>query len=201
MDLRLIFFSSYETVLSVIFGLVTVVISYKLFTAFMLKEDADDDLNKGNTAVAILAGVMTISVLILVQSSILPAVNTLQTMALGGEKITAVKVFISLGYFLLFYAISLVISIAIMFASVNIYMFLTTKVEEMQEIRGNNIAISIMLSCVIIGMTLFIQPSVSRFIGSLVNYEMHEKKPKVRKTGDGKVIVDPPPRLKMPEIK
>jgi uncharacterized membrane protein YjfL (UPF0719 family) len=179
MDFRVIFFSSYETVLSVIFGLITVFLTCRILDLTILRSkqetETDNALKKGNIALGILGGTITICVLILVQSSILPSVSALETMVLGNAKITPMVVFISLGYFILFYVIATVISILVLFLSIWLYMKATTNIDEVKEIKANNIAVSIILSLVILGVTIFIRPSVNRFISSFVSYEQIKK--------------------------
>ncbi len=190
MDWRLIFFSSYETVLSVVFGLVTIFLSIKILdlTILRVREGAETDsaLNQGNVALGILCGTVIISILILVQSSILPAVSNMQTMATGRDSISFMMVVKSMGMFILYYVVATIISIVILFLSIAIYMWGTTKIDEIAEIKKNNIAISVMLSMVILGMTIFIRPSVNRFISSWVDYRAGENTIRVeKKKGEG----------------
>ena len=44
----------------------------------------------------------------------------------------------------------------------------------MEELRKNNTAVSVLMSIVLIGITLSVQPSLERFIFSLVNYDTSE---------------------------
>ncbi len=177
MDLRTLFFASYELLISVVFGLITVYICIKVLSHTYLKSKKGNLLLQGNTAASLFASVMIITVLILVQGSVLPSVDALRTMVLGGEGITFSVVMISFGYFLLFYAIALVISIAIIFLTTQIYLVATVNIDEMNEIRQNNVGVAILLSAVLLAMTLFIRMPVQRFISSLVNYESLERIP------------------------
>jgi hypothetical protein len=177
MDLRTVFFASYELLISVIFGLITVYICIKVLNKSYLRSKKGNLLLQGNVAASIFAAVMIIVVLILVQGSVLPSVDALRTMVLAGEGITFSVVAISFGYFLLFYVIALVISIAVIFLTTQIYLVATVHIDEMNEIRQNNVGVAILLSAVLLAMTLFIRTPVQRFIGSLVNYESLERIP------------------------
>jgi uncharacterized membrane protein YjfL (UPF0719 family) len=205
MDFQAIFFASYETILSLIFGLVTVYISTRILNLTFLKSARNGSLLlENNTAASIFAGMMIICILILVHSSVLPSVDALRTMVLGQNKITFSIVALSFGYFLLFYLIALVISLSFIWLTVQIYMVATVHVDEIKEIRKNNIAVAIILSSVLLGMTLFIRPPVNRFISSLVNYESLEiikkkKIPTTKKQGiKGKETTIPQQKI-MPE--
>ncbi len=172
MDLRQLFFTSYETVLAVLFGLMTVFITVKVFDLILLRGDSEKTIKGGNVALGIFGGAVVISVLLLVQTSIDPAVSSLQVLVTGTAEITVFMVLKSLGFFLLFYVISTAISMILLFLATNFYMLATTKVDEITEMKNGNIAVAVMLSCVILAMTLFIRPSVGRFLSSLVNYDV-----------------------------
>ncbi len=175
MDIQTVFVSSYEVVISLIFGLLTVFISIKVLNITFLKSKGDNLLIKGNTAISLFAAVIIFCVLYLVHSSILPSVSALRSMVLGTHEITLKIVFISFGYFLVFFLVSLVISLVIIFLSTKIYLMATIHIDEMSEIKKNNVAIAILISAVLLGMTVFVKPAVQRFISSLVNYETLEK--------------------------
>lgn len=202
MDLRTLFFASYELLISVVFGLITVYICIKVLSHTYLKSRQGNLLLQGNTAASLFASVMIITVLILVQGSVLPSVDALRTMVLAGEGITFSVVMISFGYFLLFYVIALVISIAVIFLTTQIYLVATVNIDEMNEIRKNNVGVAILLSAVLLAMTLFIRTPVQRFIGSLVNYESLERIPvdnqgKIPPPGKEELIV--PEKKVMPQ--
>ena len=111
MDFQTIFFSSYEVAVSLIFGLLTVIITLKVLGRTFLRS-ADGDLQlRGNTAAGLVSAATVLSVLVLVHGSVLPSVDALRTMVLGEKEISFTVVAIAFGYFLVFYAISLVISL------------------------------------------------------------------------------------------
>ncbi|MHC4533364.1 MAG: DUF350 domain-containing protein [Planctomycetota bacterium] len=176
MDFKTIFFALYETSLSVVFGLLTVFIVYKTLDKIVLRSNTVNEIKKGNIAVALFYGVIIVCVLLLVLPSILSSVNALRAMVLGSTKLKLKMVIISLGYFLAFYIISIVMSLVIILLTSSIYMKATRKIDEVQELSQNNIALSIILSLIMLGLTIFIRPSVDRLIHSLVNYEMIDKK-------------------------
>ena len=128
---------------------------------------------KGNIAMAIFAGVLVLCNLILVQPSILPSINTLQTMLTGKENIDLGLMLVSFGFFVVFYFTTMLISFGVLLGATWIYLKVTIHLDEIKEIKANNIAVSIMLSLVVLGMTLFIQPSVNRFVASFVRYDMN----------------------------
>ena len=58
--------------------------------------------------------------------------------------------------------------------AVTVFFKATGWVDEMKEIRNKNVGVAIMVSMVIIGITLFVRPSLSRFVSSLIHYERIE---------------------------
>lgn len=170
MENYLILLTSYQILLALIFGLLTVYIVLKITNNFILKIDSLESIREGNTAIAIFKGSLTIAVLIMVENSILPAVDALKTMIYAYNGIEVKMFLISFGYFLLFYTISLIFSFLLIFTSFFIYIRATKNVDEMEEIRKNNLAVSLMLSMVIIGMMLFVRPSFNNFVASFVNH-------------------------------
>ena len=171
MDWNTFFFASYEMLISIIFSLLTIFVTQLFLNKTLLDSKIEGSSYVDNTAVAIFAGTIIISVLILVNSSILPAVDTLRAMVLTAEKITWRMVGISLLYFLLFFIITIFFSIIILYLAIQVYFFATRSLDELQELRHKNISVAIMMSMVVMGIALFVRPSLSRFISSLVHYE------------------------------
>ena len=92
-------------------------------------------------------------------------------MLIGKEEIDIGLLLVSFGFFLVFYFVTMLLSFGVLIAATWLYLQVTVNVDEIKEIRANNIAVSIMLSLVIVGMTLFIQPSLNRFVASFVRYD------------------------------
>lgn len=174
MDWNIFFFASYEILISIIFSLLTIFITKIFLDKTLFYQKIEGNNYTHNIALAIFAGSIIISVLLLVNSSILPAVDTLRAMVLASEKITLMMVVISLLYFLFFFAVTIFFSIIILFLAIKVYFKVTLKIDEMAEIRDKNMAVSIMMSMVVLGIALFVRPSLSRFIASLVHYDRIE---------------------------
>ena len=199
MDWRVVFFASYESVLSIVFGLVTIVITTKVLERTILHVNSENSLKTGNVSLGLFGGTLKLCILLLVQSSILPSISALQTMVLGNQDITLKLVFISFTYFLFFYAITLIISMIALYLCTETYMVATTHVDEVKELKENNIAIAVIFSMVVLGMTLFIRPSIGRFISSLVNYQALEAKSFLAPAPSTDGMAAPPKKPVMPE--
>ena len=176
MDFKIIFLATYEMVLSIAFGLLTIFLVNKVLNWTLLNSDSENALAKGNIAVGIFAGTLVVCILMLVQPSILPSINTLQTMLTGRDSIDLGLLLVSFGFFIFFYIVTTALSLGVLFLATWLYLIATINIDEMKEIKKNNIAVSIMLSLVVLGMTLFIKPSVNRFVASFVRYDISLKK-------------------------
>lgn len=174
MKSSLVLFTTYELLLALIFGLLTIYLSVRVLNKFIIKVDFFKLIREGNIAIAIFEGTLIVCALLLVENSILPAVDALRTMVLANDGFTFKMFLISFGYFLLFYVISLAFSLIILSISFYVFIKATADVDEMAEIKNNNIAVSILVSFVMIGVTMFIRPSFDNFIASLVNYNKLE---------------------------
>ena len=122
MDWQLIFFSTYELILSLTFGLLTIYIATRFINLVFLRMGKEAH---ANVSIALFTGGLIVCVMILVQGSVLPSVDALRTMVLGQEDISLEIVFISLGYFLAFYSMALVMSMFLIFTSIQIHMYAT----------------------------------------------------------------------------
>ncbi len=196
MDFQILFFSTYELIVSLAFGLLTVFIVTRFINATLMK-DQDAHALRSNTSTALFTGGMVLAVLILVRGSVLPSVDALRSMVLSGETITLGIVLTSLGYFLVFYLISMVVSILLIYATIQIHMAAIRDVDEIKEVKADNIAQAILLSGVLLGMTYFIHTPLSRFISSLVDYDSLEtlEAGEIIESATGERLVVPPIRV------
>lgn len=198
MDFRILFFATYETLLSIIFGLITIGVVTKILDKMFIHNDSRHALKDGNLAVGIVSGTIVLCALLLIHPSILPSIHALKVMLADQEAFQISMFLISFCYFLVFYSITTILSILVLFAGIFIYFKATRHVDEVAEIKNNNLAVAAMLSLVILGLTLFIKPSVERFVSSLVSYDMIEAtfsgSPAVP---EGQVA--PPPQRILPE--
>lgn len=175
MDWKSFIFASYEVVLAVIFSLFTVFITMKILRLLMFRNrDADENAFAQNTAVAIFSGAIIVSVLVLVNSSISPSIDTLRTMVFSANSVSMPMLGTSFLYFLMFFFLSIIISTLVIFLTLKVYISATIKLDEFAALREHNIGVAIVMSLVILGISLSIRPSLQRFISSLVNYEYLE---------------------------
>jgi len=175
MDYNLTLFAIYEVLLSFVFSLITVYFSIKLINKVFLKIDVLSMIREGNVSIAVFEGALIVSTLLLVQKSILPSVDALRTMVLANQGFSWTMLGISLMYFMLFYVISLAFSFLLIILTFYIFIKSTIEIDEVAEIKKNNLAVAVLISLVIISTTLFIRPSLENFNKSLIDYDKLER--------------------------
>ena len=175
MNLELLLLTSYQIIIAFIFGLLTIFITLQVVQKTILKVNFFELVRQGNTALALFEGTLIVSTLLLVEVAILPSVNALQTMMHAHQAVTFQMFLISFGYFVTFYLIALVFSYILILSGFYVFVSATAKLDEIKEIKQNNIAVSIMISMVLLGLTIFIRPSLSNLVQSFVDYRSLEK--------------------------
>lgn len=175
MNIELLILTTYQMLLALVFGLLTVFITLRVVNKSILKINFFDLVKNGNTALAVFEGVLIFCVLFLVEISILPAVEALRTMMISHQAITFKMFAISFGYFLIFYAISLVFSYLLILSAFYVFISATAKLDEIQEIKNNNMSVAILVGAVLLSVTLYIRPSLGNLVQSFVDYRSLEK--------------------------
>ena len=175
MNFELLILTTYQMLLALIFGLLTVFLTLRVIHKTILKVNFFDLVKSGNIALAIFEGVIIFCTLFLVEVSILPSVDALRTMAITYQTFTFKMFAISFGYFLLFYTIALVFSYLLILSSFYVFISATAKLDEIQEIKHNNISVAILVGAVMLSVTIYIRPSLANLVHSFVDYRSLEK--------------------------
>ncbi len=175
MNIELLVLTTYQMLLALTFGLLTVFITLRIINKYILRIDFLELVREGNIALAIFEGVLIFCVLFLVEISILPSVDALRTMVITHRVFTFKMFAISFGYFLLFYAISLVFSYLLIMSAFYVFISATAKLDEVKEMKKNNIAVALLVSAVLLSVTLYIRPSLGNLVNSFVDYRTLEK--------------------------
>jgi hypothetical protein len=171
MDWRTVGVGLYELIVSIVFGQITVFVAVKAISGVFLRGGSFARTLEWNTAASLFAGTMILAALILVNESVLPSADAMRAMMMGASAVTPEMVLIALGYLVALFAIALAVSAAVIYLTTQVYLVATVHVDEMKEIRRNNVPVAILLCAVVLGMALFIRPALQRFVGSLVNYD------------------------------
>jgi uncharacterized membrane protein YjfL (UPF0719 family) len=163
----------FELLLSLFLGILTAWFAYKRFSRLTRDIDEKKELRKNNVAVGILLGATILSVAFVVKQAAYPAVSSLQTMVHKGISIIgALKV---LGVAACSIAIAMIIALAAIWVAVRIFLRLTKEINELAEIRRNNVAVAIVLGCLIVVIGLFLAQGIQSLLAALIPMPAFEK--------------------------
>lgn len=127
-------FTIYELLLSTIFGLLSIYLGQSFMCRLILGCSFGEAFERKNTPLAIFGGALILCITILTMASILPSVSFLQVMASGPAGLSFAFFLKAFLYFLLFFAISFVSAMILLFLSSKVIMIATKDIDEIKEI-------------------------------------------------------------------
>lgn len=155
-------------VLSLGLALLTTYGSYRLFDRLVPQVDAPGELKSGNTAIGILLASIFLSTAIIVKQVAFPSISTLQTALFhgltwwGAAKVLAFIV----GYLLL----AFLIAAGSVWLALGAFVRMTRKIDELAEIRKNNVAVGIALGMAIVVIGVFLADGVGSVLDALIPF-------------------------------
>jgi uncharacterized membrane protein YjfL (UPF0719 family) len=156
----------YQIIASLLIGIVAMYISYSLLYRFIFKKH---NIKIDNIAYGILCSSILFSVAFLISGTTQSIITTMKILRSNGEVgLTLWKDILSYSAFFMF--IGLVTSLLVNLISVFIFTRLTKSVDEMEEIKRNNLAIALVTGTIIIGLTLVVKDSMVYLVESLIPY-------------------------------
>ena len=169
MDILLLITGLVQILLSVILGIFFIYSASKVFQKLTKGINDVEELKGKNIAVGILNGSMAISIIIVVRNSIETAItifsNTLRNPE--SEIIAYLKTaLLMLGHIIL----AGIIAFGSIYLALRIFMKLTKELDELKEIKENNIAVSIFLSVIIISIALLLEPGLQTILNALIPF-------------------------------
>ena len=167
MNFQLFFQGIIEIILSLFTGLFVFFISFKVFNVLTQDIDEIEELKKNNIALAILVSSFIFGIMLLIKIVIIPATDTLKFIFFN-DKINFYLIFISILRIISFYLISALFSFSILWFSIKLFMHLTTRMDEMEQIKNNNASIALVISVLIISITLILNHPFSKLIDGFV---------------------------------
>lgn len=169
MDIILLITGLVQILLSMFLGILFVYSASKVFQKLTRGINETEELKNNNIAVGILNGAIILAIIIVVRNSIETAItifsNTLRNP--DAELMTYVKTaLLMLGHIVL----AGIIAFAAVYVALLIFMRLTKDLDELKEIRENNIAVSIFLSVIIIAIALLLEPGLRTLLDALIPF-------------------------------
>jgi uncharacterized membrane protein YjfL (UPF0719 family) len=169
MNTDLFILSIIQLTMSVFVGVMVLYLTYgivlKNFERRKFKVQSDND----NVAFAVYISAVLFSVGIIVSTAFEPAISIIDL--IKATTTTKTDLFFEfLKYLSLFILIGLSISAIVITISFKLFNFLTKKVDEVEEIASNNIAVALIMGVIVIIISIFAKDSVSMIIQSLMPY-------------------------------
>ena len=155
MNIHLTILGLIEILISALSGILIYFISLKIFTFLTKDINETQELKKNNIAVSILVSSFLFCIMLLIKTSIGPSMETLG-FAMISVNISLKTVAFAIFRIILMFLISAVFAFIFLWVSVIIFMLLTSKINEMQEIKKNNIAISIIIAVLMLSLAIII---------------------------------------------
>ncbi len=163
---ELFFNSITQLIISIIIGTIVLYSSYKIIDRYIRKKH-NIDLN--NTAYGILCASILFSIGYLITGVKDPIINSVELIQRNPDFSGSVF-FEGLKYSGLFLAISVFVIWFINLISIYLFTIMTKDVKEFEEIKNNNIAISLITAAIVISISLMVKSSLYLILESFVPY-------------------------------
>lgn len=175
-QLNVILLSTYEFVLSFISCMFTIYLSTKLLNKFVLSKPIEWFIREKHEAGCLISGALVFCVLYLVHGSIGHSTSALQSLLLSHGKYSLAIVAVAISHFLVFYCITFITGFGTIFVVSIIYRKMMAPINFDHEVEHNrSLGLSMFLSFIMTSVTVFIQPGMNNFLGSLVLHNMLDK--------------------------
>jgi uncharacterized membrane protein YjfL (UPF0719 family) len=156
----------FELALSLGLGFLTVWFSFKMLARLTPQTDDFKAIKSNNTAVGILFGATILSVGLVVKQAAYPTVSSLQTILHRGLSWTGVLKLFGIGLGSI--AIVMVIALTAVWMAVRLFLRMTKDIDELAEIQRNNVAVAVILGCMIVVIGLFLGHGIQSLLASII---------------------------------
>ena len=156
--------------LSVVLGILTVFLGFYIFGKITGSIDEEKELLDNNIAVAIMNACFIFGLGFIMKDAIKPMIETLfnivyhsQSAETGSLLLVKRSLYLPLQFFL-----TLIISILTLNGSLKIFMWFTNAIDELKEIKQNNIAIAIVIGAVILTMAVIVNTGLEKLLQVII---------------------------------
>lgn len=160
-----IYLGVYQVSASLLIALITMYISYSFLQKYLLQKHK---LEVNNLAYAILASSILFSVSYLVAGTMQPIITTVKILQMSASGVELWKGILS--YTALFIFIGLLTSYVINFCSVFLFTRLTRNIDELEEIKNNNLAVALITAAIITGISMILKDSMIYMVELMIPY-------------------------------
>jgi uncharacterized membrane protein YjfL (UPF0719 family) len=169
MDLILFITGLVQVALSLLIGVLFIYAASKVFRKMIKGINENDELKNNNIAVAILNSAIIIALILVVSNSIESAITIFGNTLRNPDAIFSTYVRTAL-IMLLHIIIAGIVAFSSIYIAMHFFMWLTKDLDELAEIKKNNIAVSLLLGIIIISIALLLQPGITTILDSLIPY-------------------------------
>lgn len=169
MNLILFITGMVQIALSLVAAVFLVYLTSKIFRKLIAGINENQELKRNNISVAILNGSIILALMLVVKKSIESSItifgNTLRNP--DAEFITFLQSgLIMIGHIVL----GAIIAFFTIYIALQIFIWLTKDLDELKEIKENNIAVGILLGIIIVSIALLLQPGIVTVLDSLIPF-------------------------------
>ena len=169
MDLILFITGLVQIALSLLIGVLFIYAASRVFRKMIKGINETDELKNNNIAVAILNSAIIIALILVVSSSIESAITIFGNTLRNPDAIVATYLRTAI-IMLLHIIIAGLVAFSAIYIAMQFFMWLTKDLDELAEIKNNNIAVSLLLGIIIISIALLLQPGITTILDSLIPY-------------------------------
>jgi uncharacterized membrane protein YjfL (UPF0719 family) len=159
MNIESIIIGMVQLVIAIVLAVVSLYIGFAALDRMTGKIDEEKELAKGNVAIGILVASIFISIGIVVQSGV-GGVSVGLRNAIDGDIYPLIASIVQL-------MLGIILAIAGIYLSLNIFDKLTKGIDEFEEIRKGNVAVALEMAGVMVAVALIIQSGVLGITSSL----------------------------------
>ena len=166
MKLSYLLMGSVEIIFAISFAVVTLMVGFKALSIFTGEYDDEKEIKENNISVGIISGVFLLCIGLILKTASGPALSTLEN-TIFTKDFTVTGLFIGLGLMILQLGIASVVAILSLIFTI----FLTTKVSPFKNLKAlmnNNIAISCIISAVMLVTVLMINTPLLLLLKGLI---------------------------------
>lgn len=169
MDFILLLTGIVQIAMSLLIGVLLIYLASKLLQKLISGIDEIDELKKNNIAVAILNGSITFSLILVVKNSVESAI-TIFSNTLRDPKAEFISFLKTALIMLLHVLVAGIVAFTVISIALLIFVRLTKELDELGQIKKNNVAVSILLGIIIISMAMLLQPGIITVLDSLIPF-------------------------------
>lgn len=177
-DLMVVFFGLIQLALSLFIGIFFIFAAYRIFKFMTKNIDDEKELKGNNIALSVFMAGTIFAVVWISRFSVESGMDGIAMIVKQRSSPFLSNLLIVFGLFIIQILISGLIAFTCIWIAIFIFMKLTKKIDEMKEIKNNNIAVSIIYAIIIIGISIFIAPAISVIMNGLIPYPVFNIIPK-----------------------